>query len=253
MSLASLLPNLLFWFSIAVLTAMSAVFVWRRIWRDLPLFFLYIVSAPVIATLRYTVHALSRNAYFYVYWVSELAGAVICSLALYEVFLRRLFPRFHKVRLYRAIFPAAAAAILLLTIIAALQSSDRNAAFQVASQAFDFVRTAFLVFFMLLMLLMGRQWSRYDLGITLGFGIQAAAALLNAAVRTRLGHRSHFFDDVETITFEIACVIWLITFLKPEHPDRLQPAEMLDPLVLPQARKWETVLKEWLTPGKRMI
>ncbi|HEX5434768.1 MAG TPA: hypothetical protein VFY05_11060 [Candidatus Angelobacter sp.] len=182
-----------------------------------------------------------------------MAGAVIFSLALYEVFLRRLFPRFHKVSLYRALFPGAAAAILLLTIIAVLQSSDRSAAFHIASRAFDFVRTAFLVFFMLLMLLMGRQWSRYDLGITLGFGIQAAAALANAAVRSRLGHRSQFFDTAEAITFEAACVIWLITFSKPEHAHRLQPAETLDPLVLPQARKWESVLKDWLTPGKRML
>ncbi|MGE5321899.1 MAG: hypothetical protein ACM3SW_03515 [Actinomycetota bacterium] len=253
MSLASLLPNLLFWFTIAILTLLSGVFLWRRIWRDLPLFFLYIVSAPAIAILRYTVHALSQYAYFYVYWVSELAGAVFCSLALYEVFLRRLFPRYHNVRLYRALFPAMAGLVLLFTIVAVLQSADRGAAFQLASQAFDFVRTAFLVFFMFLMLLMGRQWRRYDLGITLGFGIQAAAALVNAAVRARIGHRSHFFDQAETVTFEVACVIWLITFLKPEHSDRLQPAETIDPLMLPQARKWESVLKAWLTPGKRFL
>lgn len=253
MLLASLLPNLLFWFSIAVLTVLSAVFLWRGIWRDLPLFFLYIVSAPVIAMLRYAIYPLSRNAYFYVYWISELAGAVFCSLALYEVFLRRLFPRFHKVRLYRALFPAMAGLLLLLTIIAAVQSADRGAAFQLASQVFDFLRTAFLVFFMFLMLLMGRQWKRYDLGITLGFGLQAAAALANAAVRGKLGHRSALFDSIETFTFEVACVIWLITFLKPERSDRLQPAETLDPLVLPQARKWESVLKDWLTPGKRII
>lgn len=106
---------------------------------------------------------------------------------------------------------------------------------------------------MFLMLVMGRQWKRYDLGITLGFGIQAAAALANAAVRTRLGHRSVFFDTAEFVTFEIACVIWLITFLKPESSDHLQPAEGLDASVLPEARKWESALKDWLTPGKKLL
>jgi hypothetical protein len=248
-----MLPNLLFWFSVVILTLLSAVFLWRRIWRELPLFFLYIASAPLLGILRFLVYHQNQSAYFYVYWISELAEAVIFSLALYEVFIRRIFPRFHKVRFYRALFPAAAAAILLLTIVAALQSSDRKAAFQVASSAFDFVRTAFLVFFMFLMLLMGRQWGRYDLGITLGFGIQAAAALANAAVRTRLGHRSAAFDTAEIITFEIACVIWLITFLKPERPDHLQPAEPLDASVLPEVRRWEAVLKDWLTPGKKLL
>ena len=243
--------NLLFWFAFVVLTLLSVILLRRRMWRELPLFFLYIISAPIIGILRIAVYPLSRPAYFYVYWISELAGAVFCSLALYEVFIRRLFVRFHKVRLYRALFPAAAGAILLLTIIVVLQSSDRKAAFQVASHAFDFVRTAFLVFFMFLMLLMGRQWNRYDLGITLGFGLQAAAALANAAVKMRLGHRSTFFDNAEFVTFEIACVIWLITFLKPEKPDHLQPAGELDASVLPEARKWESVLKDWLTPGKK--
>ncbi|HET9180636.1 MAG TPA: hypothetical protein VFP59_00765 [Candidatus Angelobacter sp.] len=253
MSLAGVLPGILFWFPVLVLAAISALFWQHRIYRELPFFFLYILSAPTVGLLRYVTFRLNKSAYFYVYWIAELGLAVVFSLALYEVFLRRLFPRFHKVSLYRALFPAVAAAILLLTIIAVLQSSDRRTAFQVASRAFDFVRTAFLVFFMLLMLLMGRQWSRYDLGITLGFGIQAAAALVNAAVRSRLGHRSQFFDTAEAITFEVACVIWLITFLKPEHAHRLQPVETLDPLVLPQARKWESVLKDWLTPGKRML
>jgi hypothetical protein len=118
---------------------------------------------------------------------------------------------------------------------------------------FDFLRTALLVFLMFLMLLMGRQWSRYDLGITLGFGLQAAAALANAAVRGKLGHRSPIFDNAEILAFEVACVIWLITFLKPEPSGVLQPAEPLDPSVLPHARKWEAVLKDWLTPGKRML
>lgn len=245
--------QLLFWFPVAALAILSLVFILRRTFFELPFFFLYTSSSFVFGVFRYSAFKIDRNVFFYVFWISELAGAVIFSLALYEVFLRRLFPRFHKVSLYRALFPIVAAAILMLTIIAVLQSSDRGAAFHVASQAFDFVRTAFLVFFMLLMLLMGRQWSRYDLGITLGFGLQAAAALLNAAVKARLGHRSQFFDTAEAITFDIACVIWLVTFSKPEQSDRLQPAEALDPLVLPQARKWESVLKDWLTPGKRII
>lgn len=253
MSLAGVLPNLLFWFPVVVLTLLSAVFLWRRIWSELPLFFLYIVSAPAVGMLRYAAFLASKTVYFYVFWISELELAVVFSLALYEVFLRRLFPQFHKIRLYRRLFPAVAALILLLTIAAAVQSADTKAAFLVASRAFDFVRTAFLVFFMILMLLMGRQWTRYDLGITLGFGVQAAVALANAAVRARLGHRSPTFDTLEAITFEIACVIWLVTFVKPERSGYLQPAAPLDPAMLHQARKWETILKDWLTPGRHII
>jgi hypothetical protein len=224
-----------------------------RIYGELPFFFLYVLSASAVGLLRYAIFRISEKAYFYVYWICELELAVVFSLAVYEVFLRRLFPRFHKVRFYRLLFPAMAGIILLLTIVAALESPNQHAAFQLASRVFDFLRTAFLVFFMFLMLLMGRQWNRYDLGITLGFGLQAAAALANAAVSAKLGHRSAFFDNAETMAFEVACVIWLITFLQPEPSGALQPAAPLDPSVLPHARKWEEVLKDWLTPGKRMM
>lgn len=253
MSLSGLLPIFLFWFPVVVLILVSILFVRYRIYGELPFFFLYIVSSPLAGLLRYSTFGLNKSLYFYVYWISELEVAVVFALAVYEVFLRRLFPRFHKVRLYRALFPAVAGIILLLTILAALISPNRDAAFQLASQVFDFLRTAFLVFFMFLMLLMGRQWSRYDLGITLGFGLQAAAALANAAVRGKIGHRSPVFDNAEIMAFEVACVIWLITFLKPEPSGVLQPAEPIDPSVLPHARKWESVLKDWLTPGKRML
>ena len=253
MWLTGLFPSFLFWFQVVVLILVSSLFVRYRISGELPFFFLYIVSSPLAGLLRYSTFGLSKGIYFYVYWISELEVAVVFSLAVYEVFLRRLFPRFHKVRLYRLLFPAVAGIILLLTIIAALESPNQHAAFQLASRVFDFLRTAFLVFFMFLMILMGRQWNRYDLGITLGFGLQAAAALANAAVRGKLGHRLPIFDNAEIMAFEVACVIWLITFLKPEPSGALQPAAPLDPSVLPHARKWEEVLKDWLTPGKRMM
>ncbi len=248
-----MLLQALFWFPVAVLGLLSLLFLFRRLYSELPFFFLYAGSSFLFGIFRYAAFKSNQSTFFYVYWISELAGAVIFSLALYEVFLRRLFPRFRKVRFFRRLFPAAAGIILILTIIAALQSSDRKAAFQVASRVFDFARTACLVFFMLLMSLMGRRWARYDFGITVGFGIQAAAALANAAVRARLDHRSPTFDLVETITFEVACVIWLITFLKPEKPDHLHSSAPLDAAILQESRKWETVLKNWLTPGKHIF
>ena len=242
-----------FWASVFALIALSGLCLWRRAYKTLPVFFFFTVSAWLFGVLRYYAFRVGGSFYFYLYWISELAGAAIVSLALYEVFLRRLFPRFYKVRFYRALFPLAAGAVLLLTIAAVLQSSDRNAAFQTASRAYDFMRTACLVFFMLLVSLMGRNWTRYDLGVTLGFGIQAVVALVNAAVRARFGQRSPMLDSLESIAFEIACVIWLITFLKPEKTSQLQPSGPPDPAVLQQARKWETALKDWLTPGKQIF
>lgn len=241
------------WLPILVLMLVSALLLRRRTFRQLPLFFFYVLTAWLFGVLRFAAFKLGVKAYFYTYWISELAGAVTVSLALYEIFLHRLFKRFYSVRLYRNLFPLVAVLVLVVAIVTSLSAADKRAAFLTASHGFDFARTALLVFFVALMALMGREWSRYDFGVALGFGLQAAIALLNAAVRAR-AQKPTFMGVVEIISFNIACLIWLITFWKPEHKrvptsaDERSSAETLH-----QARKWEEILKDFITPGKRML
>jgi hypothetical protein len=115
-----------------------------------------------------------------------------------------------------------------------------------ASRGFDFVRTSVLVFFVALMAIMGREWHRYDFGIALGFGIQAAVALVNAAVRTQIHYKPTALGTIEVVAYDVACVVWLITFWRPEKS--LVPAaeNALTPETLQQARKWEDAVKDLL-------
>jgi hypothetical protein len=240
--------NVLIWFPVLALVVVSGMMYRQRAYRELPFFFLYVVSAPLIGVLRYSAFHIGESTYFFVYWISELTGAVFVTLALYEIFLRRLFPGFHKVRFYRHLFPMAAAIVLLLTVIIAAEATDRRAAFQAASRGADFIRTAILVFFVALMAFMGREWRRYDFGIALGFGFQAAAALADTAVRSRLHYRPPGLDTVEFIAYNISCLIWLITFLKPEKP---LPEVPFAAETLHEAKKWEETMKDFLTHNKR--
>jgi hypothetical protein len=233
----------------------SAMLVWRKLYREMPLFFSYTVSAWAIGILRYVTFPMGGSIYFYAYWVSELAGAVIVSLAIYEVFIRRLFRRFQKVRFYRGLFPIVAVLILFLTIMTALHADDRHAAFLRASRALDFGRTSVLVFFIALMAVMGREWTRYDFGIALGFGLQAAITLFSAAVHTQIQNPASLglVDAISYISYNVACLIWLVTFWKPEKAYR--PAAADDQVAedtLHEARKWEEVLKSFLLPRKRL-
>lgn len=224
---------------------------WRRAYRELPFFFLFAISALLIGVVRYVAFTRWHNVYFYAYWITELAAAVLVALALYEIFLRRLFPSFQKVRFYRNLFPLAAVAIFLLTVITASRSSDKHAAFVTASHGADFVRTAILVFFVALMAFMGRQWRRYDFGIALGFGLQAAVALADTAVGFKFHNPPALLTNIDIIVYDITCLIWLITFLKPEKAlvtDTADNRTAED--ALRQARKWEEELKDF-TSGKR--
>lgn len=174
--------------------------------------------------------------------------SIVVFLPMYEVFLRRLFQGFHRVRFYRMFFPSAAIAILVLTVLTAAQAQDKSAAFQSASRAFDFMRTAVLVFFIGLMTFMGRKWNRYDLGIALGFGIQAAVALADSAVQVRMHNTPSILFTAELVAYNLSCLIWLITFWKPEERGELLPAEQLHSDIVGQARAWEMLLRNWLTP-----
>ncbi len=232
------------------LAVLAAIFLVRRLYRELPFFFLYLVSALLIGICRYAALQLGRRSYFYFYWISDLAASVIFLLPFYEVFLRRLFPRFYRVRLYRNVFPVVAVLVLVGTIGAALQAPNKAAAFQMASRGFDFMRTAVLTFLMLLMILMGRNWTRYDFAISVGFGIQAAVALINSAVRTWQHTSSALFSNLEYVAYDFACLIWVIAFSKPERAPGSTP-QPLDIETLQQARKWEETLKDFLKPGNR--
>src|SRR5215467_13829397 len=205
------------WFPVAAVALLAAIFAWRRLWRRLPLFFFYLVFALLVVGFDLVSSHISHKAYLYSYWITEFAGDVVVLLPMYEIFLRRLFPSFQKNRLYRNIFPVFAALIVILTVFTALQAPDKGAALRMASRAFDFMRTAILVFFIGLMALMGRRWTRYDLGIALGFGIQAAVALANAAIRAQMHYKPTFMDSLEVISYNITCLIWLATFWKPER------------------------------------
>ncbi len=243
--------NVLIWFPTVALLLVGALLYRRRVYRELPLFFIYVVSALSIGVLRYVAFRLGRDVYFYVYWTSELAAAVFVSLALYEIFLRRLFPAFHKVRFYRNLFPLAAIAIFLVAVITASESSDKRAAFVTASSHADLARTAILVFFVALMALMGRQWRRYDFGIALGFGVQAAVALADTAISFQYHDKAPaFLTTIDVIVYDITCLIWLITFLRSEKTPPSIPGDRLDTAALNEAKKWESTLKDFLTHRK---
>jgi hypothetical protein len=246
------LDGFFLWFPFTTLSVVAVIFLYRRLWRQLPFFALYLASALLIGAVRRISARFGEWPHFYTYWISDLAGSAFVFLAMYEIFLRRLFAKFHQTRLYRRAFPILAVLILVLTVLTALQAHDQGAAFLMASRGFDFARTALLVFFIALMLFMGRQWTRYNLGVTLGFAIQAAAAMINSAVRARTHYQASVLDLYEVVAYNLCCLIWLITFWKPEKRTQFLPPDKVDTEVLHQARVWESLLKKWLTPGKRV-
>jgi hypothetical protein len=236
------------WASLPILAVIVGVFVWRKLHRDFPLFFLFLIVTELVGLLRLVARYGSSHSYFYVYWISDFVFDFAGILAIYELFLLRIFPSFHKTRVYRYLF-GVTAAIIAVGAWRAAASSDISAAFALVTRVLDFSIVAMLMFFGLLMLIMGRQWKKNDFAIGFGFALNNAAALITTAVWVRTHYRSSIASELPVIAFDISCLIWLITFWKLEKKS-LQPVEQLDPELLQQARSWEEQLKDWVTPRK---
>jgi hypothetical protein len=240
------------WMAVPSLTFLVLIFLVRRLYRDFPFFFLFVVASAFIGAMRFIVFALGPSPlwYFYLYWCTDFALMVTCLLAIYELFVKRLFPNFLKVGFYRFLFPFAALIIAVLTFFTALQSPNPSASLLIAARTFYFLRTAAIVFFVALMLFMGRRWTRYEFGIALGIGIQASASLITEAMRT-LWHYFTPFDRVSVVVYDIGCLVWIVAFWRAADSGDGASVAGVNPQALKEARKWEGTLKDWLMPRRR--
>jgi hypothetical protein len=238
------------WMSLPILAVVAGILVWRTLHREFPLFFWFLLVTEGVGVLRFVAQFGTSRTYARVYWISDLAIMIFNFLAVYELFVSRLFPRFYRIKVYRFLFAAAASSVIFVGWLTALQSSSGTSVLLVEGRVLDFVVVAMLAFLVALMLLMGREWKKYDFGIAFGFAINAAASLITSATWVRTRYQPTSIDQLPLIAFDVSCLIWLVTFWRPQKRVEFPPAEQLDREMLHQARTWETLLKDWLTPGK---
>ncbi|HLW53340.1 MAG TPA: hypothetical protein VKW06_10895 [Candidatus Angelobacter sp.] len=247
----SWLWEILSWISLPVIALLAGILVWRRLHRVFPLFFLFLLASELVGILRFVASRYGKPlTYFYVYWISDLVLMICSFLAVYELFLLRLFPKFYKVGLYRRIFALAAAIIMAAAWSAAFLSSNRGAWFAAESRVLSLVLVATLAFFASLMMIMGRAWTKYDFGVGFGFAINNAAILTTSAVWVRVHFQSTNLQQLPLIAFDLSCLLWLYCFWSEDKSSGRDLAVPVDTGVLHQARTWETMLKTWLSPGK---
>ena len=240
------------WLSLPLVLILAVVLVWRRTVRTFPFFFSYLVVSFLTGAIRLLVYWREGTGYvyFYTFWISDLPLTVLGFLASYELLANRLFPQFYRIRFYRYLFPVVATVTAALTIFTTVASAKVGAVFIKIDHGFQFLRVATLSFFIALMLIMGRQWGRYEFGIAAGLAVDAAGFLTTFALWTRIGRVPAFVNELPTIANEVACLIWLITFLAPEKttPAATTPVSSE---VLEDAKKWEETLKQSVTGKKR--
>ena len=239
------------WASLPIVAAVAGILVWRKLHREFPFFFAYLLATEVAGIVCLAAQLRGPRAYFYAYWISDLVLGVLNVLVVYELFGLRLFTWFYRVRIYRYLFATVAAIILLGAWLSAMESADKYRRLIVQDRVFDFVIVAMLTFFVLLMMVMGREWTRYDFAIAFGLVIADAGALIASAMWVRTRYQQSTVQELAPFTYDIACLIWLFSFWSTKRVfNRRVPAD-LEPEMVQEARRWEAVLKAWIVPRKR--
>jgi hypothetical protein len=244
------LAKIIGWAALPMLAVLAGLLIWRKTLRQFPYFFYYVVVGELIGIVRlifYNFYDPRGRLYFYIYWITDLLIAIAAFLTSYELFVGRLFPRFRAVRFYRYLFPGAAMVVACLAVPAALQRNHISIVLT-AVHVFEVLRVTVLLFFVGLMIFMGRHWGRYEFGIALGLGILASALLITSA---RWTQNSAVLSSLLPVTaYDFACLIWLITFAKAERSIEVANQEVRPELVQ-TARQWEETLKDSFASKKR--
>ena len=233
------------WFALPVLAIVAGLLIVRRLLHQYPYFFYYVIVGEVIGVVRLWLYDPASQLYFYVYYTTDVLFAVFAFLAAYELFVKRLFPRFYAIRFYRYAFPAAAFVITLIAVPGAILAYKRFI-FLPLIHGLGLLRVTMLLFFVGLMVFMGRRWSRYEFGIAMGLVIQASALLATTAIWSRSPFVHNILDRLPVVVYDAACIVWLITFLKPEKPI-VTPSGPISPELLTEARKWQEAAKGSVT------
>ena len=236
------------WLPLPLLVVLSGVVLWRKAYRLFPLFVAYVVLCTAFTIARFFVYRIGYVTYFYFYWISDLLLLVIAFAVVYDLFAKKLFAGFYKVRFYRQWFPVLLLATIGLAVFTATTAPNKREWFLIASRTLNFVQVAFLVFFGGLMVLLERDWSRYELGISLGFAIKSCITLIVAAVQVRLHYKVTLADLVPALAYDVSCLIWLVyCWSGPrELTERAAPLPV-KPEWLEEARRLERQLKNWIS------
>lgn len=239
------------WFGLPALALLAILLVYRRWHRVFPLFLVYVIGAELIGIARLVSLRAPARLYARIYWISDAVFASLALLAIYELFFKRLFPAFYRVRFYRTLFPAAAILIAGGAVLSALLGGHFSMLAKTI-HLYLFLRSAVLFFFVVLMLIMGRQWTRQEFGIAFGFGLDVSTALLLLGTWAHNSSgRSAAIAGWSVVTYDIACIIWLYCFWCAPKSEPAVPTAPLSSGTLREAKKWEESLKDYISPGKR--
>jgi len=113
--------------------------------------------------------------YSRVYWISDTALAAFAFLATYELFSGDFSPVLQNSLLSGCFSGSSNPGVTVLVSCSSLMGGHLFA-LALTTRIFVFLRAAILGFFVALMIMMGRQWTKQEFAIAFGFGLDVSTS-----------------------------------------------------------------------------
>lgn len=198
----------------------------RRLHRDYPLFFAYIIVHLITFPVALYIYRLGdRDLYRYTYVGYEAVDALFKFAVICEVF-GHVFRAYEGIRDLGSVLLRWASAILLLlaVVVAALAAgtdTDRFLAGLFAIQrSVEIIQGGLLFLLFVMSSSLGLRWDPYTLGIALGFGLVSSVNLAAFTLRVELGVSStDVLSLIANAGYDCAVLVWLAALYarKPVH------------------------------------
>ncbi len=235
-------------FSLMLVCVLAVLLIRRKVYREFPFFFAYVLSSVLILVFKLSVIG-NYLSYFKVYWVGEAFYAVGTLFVLYEAF-RWVFYGFHELWWFQLLFPVVVVIISAIAVTSALRHPPAQAPQIVGvilsfGSAVGYLKASIFCLFVLLVLLFGLRWRSYPFGIVLGFAASGFGAWFAYVLRSQFGTKFNFLSKyIVSVAYLCGVALWLGTFARQDPelahawPSTKTPEEMLE-----EVRRYVRIMK----------
>lgn len=169
---------------------------------------------------------LAYSMYFYVFWISYAAEALLSLVVIYSIFKLAMAPLKGLATLGILVFRWAAAISVAISLAMAIVPHYSGLKFLVAAvtqlqQTTSILTLCLLLFVCFAIRPMGLNYQSRIFGVSLGLGVMATAKLVNSAW---ISHNSSVYSTVSIIDGIAGCValfVWAAYFTLPEPKRRM--------------------------------
>lgn len=213
----------------ALLALVAVLMMWRRLYKEFPIFFSYVVYQVLEFVFLFALGTSKNTSPSQFYNATLLDVAVSTALrfgVIHEIF-DSVFRNYRGLtHLGQLLFRWATIVLLFAGVVAAGLSYADNinhlaATLYVTSLVVSIVQCGLLLLLFTFSRYFGLSWRNYVFGTALGFGIYACVDLINSAIETQFGTKHADLLTLVTMgTYHCCVLIWIGYLLAPERKMR---------------------------------